>query len=221
MSTFLARIKSTLAALASGDTQSEAHIDDYGALWVRLAGASGAAQLPAVLGRLAAGSSLSVALSTEDAAKVPALVAGAVPTKVAARVARAAFMASAALPAAGAYTTTTAYAIPDGVQRVTFYCTYTRGAAGGFPKFRCDVGNGNETASVVTVDPSIAVTQPKGLQLAYISEINGPEPQDASAVVFALTYSVAAGETTIALQAAELGITATPGTLAIALTAGY
>lgn len=141
--------------------------------------------------------------------------------KASPRIARVVHMASAALPAAGGYTANAAYAIPDGAQFVTLYCTYTRGAAGGYPKFRCDLGNGTETAVVQTLDPTITVAQPSGGQLAYNSEIAGPKPQDANPLVFALEYAVRGGATTIALQAAEVGVTGTPGTLAIALTAGY
>ena len=137
------------------------------------------------------------------------------------RVARVAHLASATLPAAGAYTANAVYPIPDGVQFVKFYVTYTRGAAGGFAKAKLVTGNGTESGAEVTLDPTIAVTQPAGLQLAYSSEIEMPQPQDGNPRTDVLTYAVRAGETTIALQLAEVGVTATPGTAAVALTAGY
>ncbi len=150
-----------------------------------------------------------------------------VPTSIAGsprgpRVARTVHMASAALPAAGAYTANAAYAIPDGVQFVSFWVTYTTGSGvAGACKAKLVVGNGTESGTEVTIDPTITVAQPAGLQLAYMSEIELPIPPVNGTRTDVLTWAVRAGETTIALQLAEVGVTATPGTAAVALTAGY
>lgn len=138
------------------------------------------------------------------------------------RVARAVHLASAALPAAGAWTAQTAYAVPVGVKAVSFICTYTRGMANGQALHRVVAGNGTETADVLLVDPVIVVAQPFGTQSAYRQVIGGPIPADASAITYELTIPITGGWTTLALLSAEADATkAAPGTLAIALTAGY
>lgn len=137
------------------------------------------------------------------------------------RVARAVHLASAALPAAGAWTSQTAYAIPVGVKAVSFIVTYTRGAVGGQARHRIVAGNGTETADVLLVDPVIVTTQPYGAQAAYGQVINGPIPASDTAYSYELTIPITGGWTTLALLMAEVGVTGTPGTGAIALTAGY
>lgn len=170
--------------------------------------------LPAALG---AGGGLKV-----DGSGTALPVSGTLTTTSTARIPRVAHLASAALPAAGAFTSQTAYAIPDGVRGVAFYVTYTRGAVGGYPKARLMIGNGKEEGPPLLLDGTITSSAPYGQRAAYIDEIKpGPTPADGSAITYVIYWTVTAGETTIRLLLAEAGVTATPGTAAIGLTAQY
>lgn len=149
-------------------------------------------------------------------------VKGTATTGSAARIPRVAHLASAALPAAGAFTSQAAYSIPDGVRGVAFYVTYTRGANGGYPKARLMIGNGTEEGPPLLLDGTITSAPPYGQRAGYIDEIKpGPTPADGSAITYVIYWTVTAGETTIRLLLAEAGVTATPGTAAIGLTAQY
>lgn len=138
-----------------------------------------------------------------------------------ARVARAVHLASATLPVSGNYSNQTAYAIPDGVAAVMFYVTYTRGAASGQPKFKIAFGNGTEEGIAAVVDATITISQPFSQQPVRGGEFPGPVPADGTAIVFTILVKIDGGPTTVRLLAAEVGVTGTPGVLAIALTAGY
>jgi hypothetical protein len=139
-------------------------------------------------------------------------------TPVPATVARSVHIASAALPAAGAFTSQGAYTPAAGVARfVSFWITYTRGAAGGYPKFHLEWGNGTETALEVSFGEASAV-QPYLQQNVYQGELLGPTPTDGNAISYVLTVENTKGATQVRLLAAEAGITATPGTIAIAIT---
>ncbi len=159
-------------------------------------------------------------IATDDKGRVRIILDDLLATRVA-RVARVAHLASAALPGAGAYTNQSAYSIPDGAQFITCWIAYTRGAAGGYAKFKAMLGNGTEESACPVVDPVITVVQPHGRTLFYPNELVGPTPPDASAVGWIVTFDVRGGATAFRLLAAELGVTATPGTCAIALTAGH
>lgn len=139
----------------------------------------------------------------------------------AARIARSVHLASAALPAAGAFTSQTAFTILDGVRSINFYVTYTQGAGGGYPLLRFESGNGTETGGLVVIDGAIAVTDPFGQRTAYIDRLKGPVPADGSALTYMIPWRVSGGETTVRLLMAEGGATGTPGTAAIAITAQY
>jgi hypothetical protein len=149
--------------------------------------------------------------------------AGADPWRVrsAPRVARAVHAASATLPAAGAFTSPTAYAVPDGARAVNFYVTYARGAVGGYPLFRFTAGNGTETAASASVDSSAQVSAPYGRRAVLLDELAGPAPASADPITFVLPWRVSGGETHVALRAAEGGQPDTPGTCAVSLTAQY
>jgi hypothetical protein len=132
-------------------------------------------------------------------------VSGGTPVATGSRLARVAHRASAALPAAGAWTDvadTPAYTIPVGVSSITFACTYTRGAVGGYPYIQATLSNG---------------TEPWTLPLVYHPDLT---PSAAGAVVGQYTVAIPPGVTTIRLSAREMGVVATPGTLAIALVGG-
>jgi hypothetical protein len=158
-------------------------------------------KLPASLGAKATGSSLSVTRAT--------------------RVARTEHRASGALAGSGAWSTPTAYDIPDGAQFVTAWITYTRGASGGYPGVRIVLGNGTDEGDVLTVDPNITSSLPYGKQTGYATELLGSQPQDASAITFCITIDVRGGATKLKVLLAEVGVTGTPGTAAVYLTAGH
>lgn len=143
------------------------------------------------------------------------------PIKLQSRVGRTTHLSSGPLPASGAYTSQTAYTVPDGVNFIMFYVTYTRGAASGQAKCKVMVGNGTEEGPLVVVDPSVSASEPFSQQTIRGGEFKGPVPQDGSAITFVVPVSIRGGITTIRLLAAEVGVTATPGTCAIALTGGY
>ena len=136
---------------------------------------------------------------------------------------RTAHLASGALPAAGAFTSQAAQAIPAGTKKISFWITYTRGAAGGYPVFELLCSNGTEEIRVVLGNvSSLAVSQPNGAFDTLQLQLIGPKPQNGSALVFGYTFNdedLPAGATTTRLLAAELGVTGTPGTCAITFTA--
>jgi hypothetical protein len=129
------------------------------------------------------------------------------------------------LPAAGAYTTTPAFVLPVfGIREVTAWCTYTRGAANGQAAFRVsfdDLAGGTpEDGNDVVLDQTLAVAQPFDNQSFYKQTLYGPVPQDANPITFALGILVPRGATRVRILAAEIGVPATPGTLAIVLAGG-
>ena len=136
------------------------------------------------------------------------------------RIPRTAHLNSATLPAAGAYTSQTAYTVPEGVVSITAYVVYTRGAAGGQVVLRPQWSNGTETAYETAVSSSVATGGTLRNQIE-LREILSPVVNTASAVTFAISFDVPAGATTFNLLAAEVGVTGTPGTCAITLTARY
>lgn len=134
------------------------------------------------------------------------------------RVSRTAHLASAVLPAAGAFTSQTPYTVPEGVTQITAYITYTRGDTGGTVLLRPQWANGTETArEAVTVSTS-ASSENQRDTLGFREYVS---PSVSGAIVFRIVFDVPAGATTFVLFAAELGATATPGTCAITLTAKY
>jgi hypothetical protein len=180
---------------------------------VKTAAQAGATQttLAAVLTKLSADPATQTTLAALSA-KVPALGAAAAaastPVVLTAPVPRVAHRASAALPAAGAWTATgdatptPVYTVPAGITSVTFAITYTRGAAGGYPYLQAFLTNGTESVK---------------LPLVYHPDL---VPTGAGAVVGVYTVAIPPGMTTIQLLAREMGVIATPGTLAIGLVAG-
>lgn len=133
-------------------------------------------------------------------------------------VASAAHLASGVLPAAGAYTNQTAAPVVQSQASICATVTYTRGASGGFPRFRPMWSDGTTEAQGTVLNTAIDLSSPPaGRQSAYLWEIDGPAPSGAGAVSFTLSFDVQPGATTFRLLAAEAGVTASPGTCAIAL----
>lgn len=136
------------------------------------------------------------------------------------RIARTAHLNSATLPAAGAFTSQAVYTVPEGVTGVTMYVTYTRGAAGGQVKLRPEYGNGTEAARGFATTALVVSGDTLEESIAF-RDFVAPVTTDANPQVFAIEIDVPPGCTTIRLLAAEKGVTGTPGTCAIALTAKY
>lgn len=144
------------------------------------------------------------------------------PVTLPAPIARSVELASAALPAAGAFTTQTATVLAAGIRRVTYWFKYTRGAAGGFPVVQVTFGNGIDNAVLGVGDANtLVVTQPTALFNVYQMQQAGPQPSGAAAIEWCWTYPVPANATSVRAQAAELGVVGTPGTMQIAITADY
>jgi hypothetical protein len=135
-------------------------------------------------------------------------------------VARTAHLPSAALPGAGAFTAQTAYTIPEGIKRIAYLVSYTRGAAGGFVRLRLVWSDGTDEAREAVIDAAVTVAAPNGRQPVYLSELDGPVPADGTVIRFVVEATVPAGMLTGRLLAAEAGVVGTPGTASITLTAG-
>jgi hypothetical protein len=132
---------------------------------------------------------------------------------------RSTHLVSQVLPPAGAFTNQAFSAVPSGTKSITFWVTYTRGAVGGFPAFRAQWSNGTETATEAVEDlGSLVVAQPFADVSFYEQTLLGPIPADGNPITYPLVFSIPDNTTSVRLIAAERGVTATPGTVAIALT---
>ena len=130
-----------------------------------------------------------------------------------------AHLASATLPAAGAFTNQTAFPLSPKHLRITVNVTYTYAAANGqvLLKPMWTIG-GTEIQGTVedtALDLSVA---PFGRQSVYLHQVKGPIPQSGSALSFPFTFDCPAGATAFRCLAAEIGVTGTPGTCAITLS---
>lgn len=127
---------------------------------------------------------------------------------------------SSTLPAAGAFTSQSLAAIPEGHTRVTYVVTYTRGADGGFPLLRVKWGNGSDIFhSIVTVKQSVPVGA-FARRTILLEELQGPAPVDGTPITFEIPMRVPTGATTCQLIAAEGGVVGTPGNIEISLMTG-
>ncbi len=131
-------------------------------------------------------------------------------------------LASQSLPAAGGFTSQAPYDIPSGVSEIGFWVTYREVGSGGYPKFQVLFGNGTEEGQDISIDQSVTPQSfGQGDQQLYLQELLGPPPGQAdSAIIYVITVRVPRGATTVRMRAAEVGNTALPGTIAIALTGG-
>lgn len=128
-------------------------------------------------------------------------------------------LAASALPGAGAFTAQAFTPVPIATKRITYWVTYARGAAGGFPAFRAQWTNGTELANEAVEDlASLAIAQPFGSVNVLQQEILGPAPADDSGLTYPLVFEVPDASIGVRLLAAERGAPGTPGTIAIALT---
>lgn len=135
-----------------------------------------------------------------------------------AKVAGTVVRASAALPAAGAYDTAGASFRVSVADRdvASLWCTYTRGAASGAASIKiygsCD--NGTTYALCTVIDPASYST---GTQLLAAAVFKLPVASGSGAEEWIVPNIDVSAFTHIQVLSAEYGITATPGTLAIAL----
>lgn len=124
------------------------------------------------------------------------------------------------LPAGGAFTSQADISIPEGLTKLSFWISYTRGAVGGYPQFQVEWSNGTETDYVEMIldEGSLSASQPNASVQLYRQRLLGPIPQDGNALTYIFPFDVPLWATGVRLLAAELGVTATPGTIAIAAT---
>lgn len=124
------------------------------------------------------------------------------------------------LPISGAWTNQAVYAIPERIRQMTFYVTYTRGAAGGYPHFKLLWGNGVEETQETMIDMNYEVLPTStAVQNMYLQNLDGPIPNTDAPVNSILHVCVPGGATTVRLLAAEEGQPGAPGSAGITLTA--
>lgn len=129
-------------------------------------------------------------------------------------------LASQALPAAGAFVAGTA-TLALGTKRVTFWVTYDRGAAGGFPVIRIST---RATAAqsfhrVLIMDlSSFLATAPEGEINVYLEGLLGPAPATDDPIRYDVTVVLPANASEFQFEIAERGVTATPGTVVVGWT---
>lgn len=128
-----------------------------------------------------------------------------------------ALLVSQALPAAGAFVAAVA-SVPRGTKYVTFWISYTRGAAGGAPVFRASSrpSSASAWARMPLVDKtSLTTAAPNASEDFYQEDHDGPAPADGNAVSYDLTFELPSNATAVQLEVAELGAVGTPGTVVV------
>jgi hypothetical protein len=116
------------------------------------------------------------------------------------------YLASQALPGAGAYTSPTQHVLPQGAEKVTFYVSYTRGGAGGQAQHFVWLGNGTEFGKVPNYDFTFTAFE-------------GEETTSASEIQYLVVVNVG-GHSHIGLSCAEVGNVGSPGTIDVYLSVG-
>lgn len=140
-------------------------------------------------------------------------------TPAGATIGRQAYVASQTLPAAGAQLDAGLFPIPRGTTRVSYWITYTRGAAGGYCRTEAKYSNGTEEVNENVQDPILTTAQPYGQLTQLLEQQNGPQPADGDPISYCLTYErLPAATTGVRLLLAEAGDTDNPGTVAVAIT---
>lgn len=130
-------------------------------------------------------------------------------------------LASQVLPGGGLFTNQAFFDLPYGAETLIYWVTYTRGAAGGYPKVQVQWGNGTEQSSELLLDKSsLDVTDPIGSVNLYVEQPLLPAPNSDSPLPMILELDIPAGATEARLIVAEAGQVATPGTILVAYTVG-
>ena len=129
--------------------------------------------------------------------------------------------ASAVLPASGAYDAeedTLRVDLSACSQTVTLWCKYTRGDAGGYAAIRPIISpDGVNWYKATLVNGTVTVSAPYGSIPITAAQHELPEPADGDEFAFAHTLDVA-GARFLKIPAAEVGVTASPGTLEVKLS---
>lgn len=134
---------------------------------------------------------------------------------------RAVHLASTVLPGGGLFTSQAFTPLPPGAKEISYWITYTRGAAGGYPAAQVQWTNGTEQSSQLILDQSsISPGTPIADVNVYVEEVLLPAPNSDAALSYVLTAIVPQGATGFRLLAAERGAPGTPGTILIAYTGG-
>lgn len=135
-------------------------------------------------------------------------------------IARVVHLSTQFLMAGGAFTNQPVYQIPAKIRMITFYISYTRGAAGGYPALRLLWGNGTEeTQSTLINSDFITLSSLRSQQEMFLEDLKGPVPDSNDIIGFTIETTVPGGATTVRLLAAEGGVIGAPGTIGITLTA--
>lgn len=133
---------------------------------------------------------------------------------------RAIHLNSGPLPPSGNFTNQAYYLIPQLISNITFFVTYTRGSASGYPILRLRWGNGVDEATETIIDSDIQILNTASAgQNVYLQDLDGPKPIDGNPVTSIIEASVPGGASTVRLIAAEGGVPGAPGTIGITLTA--
>lgn len=123
------------------------------------------------------------------------------------RIPRTEYIASQALPAASVFLVGDTFEFPWGTDQITFYVTYTRGADGGEPQFQFDIGNGTELCrTTIPNGASLAISEPNGSVNILLERVNGPVPDDGTAICYILRVCTAPGERTLRMSVREIGV---------------
>ena len=126
----------------------------------------------------------------------------------------------ATLPPGGQYTNQASFSLLPGLDEVTFYVTYIRGAPGGFVSLRLFWGNGIEETQETLIDGSFTPLSTSTVQQNMsLLDYFGPVPTNNDPISFILYVDIPGGSNTVRLKAAEGGAIGTPGTVSITLTA--
>jgi hypothetical protein len=130
-------------------------------------------------------------------------------------------LASQGLPAAGAWVDQAFATLEPGTTQLTYWITYRRGSATGFPLLRPQWGNDTEEADELILDESsFAATPPTGRVSVYQMRLAGPVPADNNPITYALVLDVPYGSTKARLNVSEGGDIANPGNITVAYTGG-
>lgn len=135
------------------------------------------------------------------------------------------FLPSTVIAAFPAFTTPTPLDLPEKTEALTFYVTYTEGAAGGRPVFRVLYGStlvavlpGEDARDTVIDSGSLVITTPNGRFDFYMSEARGPDPAGATITYIVSCTAIPGGVRRANLLVAEVGVPGTPGTVSMTVT---
>jgi hypothetical protein len=138
-------------------------------------------------------------------------------------IAREVHLASSTLPAAGAYTDQTALVVDEAEGEVTYMVTYTPACATGYPVFKHEIGNGTESGVEQAINPGATIATTTATVSLYDEVLDCKALHTGAAGTAAtrpITVLLGRGITTARLLAAEAGVTANPGTIAISVVGG-